>query len=303
MNFLALLPLVAGLYVAQGERAGSDVAAGLLIALGAAMKVTPVVFIAYFAWKRRWRIAGAGVAGLIAWSLLPAMFFGWGQTLSWLQQWAAVMIVPYAVTGKVVYSTTQSVGSFALRLLTTQPAFEIHRADVFEYGHMHLMELTLPQAQAVVRVIMLAAGVAGLAWSRHALPTLRSQRYVLEVGAVAAFMLWFSERTWVHHYISFVLTLSAAGLVMSDPAVAEARRVWLKRLLILFAGASFFASDAGRVFGPHGVEWAKAVGVFLWPSVLVTLATLGFAAQERAVDAGDRYVFSPGVNARLATGR
>jgi hypothetical protein len=184
------------------------------------------------------------------------------------------------VAGKVVYSSTQSVGSFALRLLSQQPAFEIHREGVFEYGYMNLAALSLATVQGVVRVVMLIVGVAGLVWSRHALPTLRSQRYVLEAGAVAAFMLWFSERTWVHHYISFVLTLSAAGMVLSDPAVLEPRRSLLKGLLVLFAGASFFASDAGRAFGPHGVEWAKAVGVFLWPSILVTVAALSGAAHE-----------------------
>ena len=42
--------------------------------------------------------------------------------------------------------------------------------------------------------------------------------------------------------------------------------------MIVFAVVSSFASEAGRVFGPNGVDWAKGLGVFLWPSVLVTLA-------------------------------
>jgi hypothetical protein len=75
--------------------------------------------------------------------------------------------------------------------------------------------------------------------------------------------------------------LSAAGMVLSDPAVSEPRRLLLKRFLIVFAIAAACASDVGRLFGAHGVEWAKALGVFLWPSVLVTLATLGFAAKDR----------------------
>ena len=37
-----------------------------------------------------------------------------------------------------------------------------------------------------------------------------------------------------------------------------------------FAAATFFASEAGKVFGPDGVDWAKAAGVYLWPSVVVT---------------------------------
>ena len=41
---------------------------------------------------------------------------------------------------------------------------------------------------------------------------------------------------------------------------------------MLFAIATLCASDAGRIFGPDGVDWAKGAGVFLWPSVFVTIA-------------------------------
>jgi hypothetical protein len=275
MNFLALLPLVAGLYVAQRETPASDVSAGLLIGLGAAIKVTPVAFLVYFLWKRRWRVAAAGIASVaICLFVLPALFFGWHQNLKWLGEWAQVMIVPYLARGHIEYGSTQSVGSFAVRLLSASPAFEVHRDGVFEYGYMNLATLSSGAVHLVVRVLMFAVAVAGLVWMRRPLESLRSQRYVLEIGAVAAFTLWFSERTWVHHYVSFVLTLSAAGMVLSDPAVPEPRQLLLKRLLIFFSIATLFASEAGRLFGSHGVEWAKAVGVFLWASVPVTMATL-----------------------------
>ena len=87
-------------------------------------------------------------------------------------------------------------------------------------------------------------------------------------------MLWFSERTWVHHYVSFVLTLCAAGAILSDPAQPERARRLVRRALIVFSFATCFASEAGRVLGPDGVDWAKGVGVFLWPSLLVTIAVI-----------------------------
>ena len=88
-------------------------------------------------------------------------------------------------------------------------------------------------------------------------------------------MLWFSERTWVHHYVSFILTLCAAGAILSDPAQPErTRRRRSRRALIVFSFATCFASEAGRMLGPDGVDWAKGVGVFLWPSLLVTIAVI-----------------------------
>ncbi len=107
VNFLALLPLVAGLYFAQRETAHADVWAGALIGLGAAVKVTPIVFIAsLFLWRRRWCVAFCGVVTIVACSLLvPAVFFGSGiPNLQWLRQWMGVMIVPYAMNGRIVYN-------------------------------------------------------------------------------------------------------------------------------------------------------------------------------------------------------
>jgi hypothetical protein len=49
---------------------------------------------------------------------------------------------------------------------------------------------------------------------------------------------------------------------------------------------SFFASDVSKIFDPDGVDWAKAAGVYLWPSVLVAIALLradrSSAAAERS---------------------
>src|SRR4029453_5573344 len=60
-NFLALLPLIAGLALAQRESRWFDTAAGGLIGLGVAVKVTPVVFVAYFAWRCLGRFVFIGV--------------------------------------------------------------------------------------------------------------------------------------------------------------------------------------------------------------------------------------------------
>jgi hypothetical protein len=134
----------------------------------------------------------------------------------------------------------------------------------------------------IVRVVMAAAAAAGLWWTRRPLRTLRSRRYVFEIAAVAAFMLWFSERTWIHHYVSFILMLAAAGMILSDPAQPESARRPVRIALAAFAAITFFASDAGKLLGRDGIDWAKAIGVYLWPSVIVTVAVLRAAAGPSA---------------------
>jgi hypothetical protein len=273
-NFLALLPLAAALYLAQRDAAATDALAGLLIGLAIAVKVTPVVFAAYFFWKRRWVVAASALAGVAFWSLaVPALFFGWDQTLRWLGQWAGIMIVPYATSGTVVYAMSQSFGSFALRLFSATPVFE-SRHGLAGPRYMNLLALSHDAVFLAVRTIMAGAVIAGLIWTRRPLPSLRCPRYLIEIGGAAAFMLWFSERTWVHHYVSFVLTLAAAGAILSDPAQPAQARRFVRRALIVFSFATCFASEAGRLLGPDGVDWAKAAGVFLWPALLVTIGVV-----------------------------
>jgi hypothetical protein len=247
-----------------------------------AVKVTPVIFAAYFLWKRRWVVAVSALASAALWSLVvPAMAFGWDQNTRWLEQWVLIMIVPYVTQGRVVYAMSQSFGSFALRVLSAVPVFETSRNGVVEGHYMNLFVLSHGAVYQLVRGVMACVAIAGLVWTRHRLATLRCPRYLLEIGGVAAFMLWFSERTWVHHYVSFLLTLCAAGAILSDPTQPERTRRVIRAALVLFFVATVFASDAGRVFGPDGVDWAKGVGVFLWPSVLVTVTATGPWADKR----------------------
>jgi hypothetical protein len=187
------------------------------------------------------------------------------------------MIVPYVTRGAVVYPMSQSVASFALRLLTPLAVFETTDEAGVPYGHyMNVVQWSENTVSAMMIALMVCVLAAGLWWTRRRLPTFRCRRYLIEIGAVTAFMLWFSERTWVHHYVSFVLTLSAAGALLSDLERGAPAARAMQQSLIAFAGITVWASDAGRLFGSHGIEWAQAFGVFLGPSVVVTLVTIKY---------------------------
>src|SRR5207249_9789736 len=108
---------------------------GSIIGLASALTVTSTIFVGYFVWKRRWMVALWAVCGLVASTLvIPALVFGWDVNLRWLRQWGGIMIDPYVTRQVILYPTSQSFGSFALRLLTPIPIFETARNDI-PYGH------------------------------------------------------------------------------------------------------------------------------------------------------------------------
>jgi len=290
-NFLALVPLLAALRLAQGQRGLSDMAAGLAVALATSMKVTPIIFLAYFALKRRWWVVTAGLLGLVLWLVVvPAMFFGWDQNLRWLDAWSRIMILPYAHRGDIVYATSQSIPSFLVRTLTATPAFVSHEGGAVIPHFMNLLELPGDAVRLLVRVVLGALGLYGLMWAGRPLASLRSRRYLVELGVVAAFMLWASERTWVHHYVSAILTWVAASALVGDATLPPRWRSGLRAALAVSAVCALGASEAGRLFGPHGVDWAKALGVFLLPSLVVAGFLVQAEAREPDVSSGQALV-------------
>jgi hypothetical protein len=272
-NLLMLLPLVAGLALAQVEQPGADGLAGLLVALAVAIKVTPVAFLPYFLFRRRWTLTLAASLGLIVWFVvIPGLAFGWEQNLKWLGQWCHIMIVPYVARGHVVYPGGQSLASLLSRTLRHVPPISSGASGEALPYYFNVVDLPAPVVGWIIRGVLLAIVVAGVFWARRPVTTFRSQRYVLEIGAIAAFMLWASERTWVPHYVTLVLTLFAVGMVLSNPAESETVRHRAWWALVLAACLMAFTGDLGKIFGPHGNKFTRTLGVSLWASVVLVAA-------------------------------
>ena len=62
--------------------------AGLCLAGAAAIKVFPLALLAYFIVRRQWRVLAATLAGTALLLLvLPALFWGWQQNMTYLHEW------------------------------------------------------------------------------------------------------------------------------------------------------------------------------------------------------------------------
>ncbi len=282
MNLLMLLPLAAGLWFAQEETPWGDLMAGLLVAMAICIKVTPLAFLAYFLFRKRWAISAAIAGGIVLWLFfVPSIFFGWSQNITWLAQWTHIMITPYVLRGKIKFANGESIPEFILRIFSHVPAWKTTTAGVVHKHYLTLVYLPKAVALALGRIVLLLIAVGGIWWARRNMPTLRCRRYAMEIACVGMFMLWASERTWVPHYVTLIFALMAVGMIAEDPAVAPANRKWAWVALAATAFLMLWTSELAKVLGPDGRHYIDTIDVVLWSSLALAGVILTARFRER----------------------
>jgi hypothetical protein len=275
---LFILFLVVGCLEAFRRR--YDSLAGLTLALAVACKVTPVLFVAYFAWKRCWRVLGATIVGLVLWLVVaPGLTFGWDRTGELMSDWYALMIERPLLKGEVTSEhPNQAVVGFVYRLFTHSPSYITYPDNVVTPSAYHnLTDIGRPAAWVVVKLLTAGFALAVVVLCRLPVrgPTdsRRGWRFVAECGLICLGMLLFSERTWKHHAV--VLLLPLAALTYAVAVVELPRRVRnfvigvLVACFVLTAGPGFLAgraNDLAMVYGTHTIAFVLltfAVGLLL----------------------------------------
>ncbi len=268
VNILIMFLATAGLWAFVHER---DSWAGLAIALGTTFKVTPALFIPYFAYKRQWRVVAWSVTGLILFLLiLPSLVIGPARNAELLLAWAEIMIKPYAVDGVITYTTqiNQSLPGLFFRLFTESPGIELTDQPTV---YVNWMALNPPYARLIVRGLLVSI-VAWLAWvCRTPTTERRDWRLPCEFGLVLIAMLFISERSWKSHYVTMALPFSAVvahWLLRSHEATTR----WLlasslSTALVLMASTS--PELGGWIVHGVGHKYAEAYGMFFLAALII----------------------------------
>jgi hypothetical protein len=144
--------LTAGLWLTRGRQA----AGGALLGFAAAVKVLPIFFVPYLAWRRWWRAFAAAVATGLAASLAPILVFGWERFLGYARYWLALSAGSWPVR-----KGNQSVYAMVDRLYT-------HDAVVWDASQKRLTASNDPVVALIVygllaiavALFVLAAGAA-----------------------------------------------------------------------------------------------------------------------------------------------
>jgi hypothetical protein len=255
-------------------RKGYDVLAGLILAYAIAFKVTPGLFLLYFMYKRSWRTVGATALGMGLFLLIvPSIFLGPQFNGICLGTWWHRILSPYVVQdAPSPQEINQSMIGVMTRLLT-KPKLGLDR-----YQLRLQVNIAEWNPKYVVQGLKVASlGLVGLlAWlCRTKYERRDDPRLLGEFALVVMVMLFVSERSWKHHYVTLLLPYTYLAYRVGVAGLSSRARWALGGVLLLSAFLMATTSSEVGGFFAHGQghKFAQAYGMFLWSGVVLFIAT------------------------------
>jgi hypothetical protein len=187
---LLVLPLTLSGILALTDR--RNIAAGAVLAAAAALKVTPLIFLPYLVFKRRFMAAGIFVLALAAISLLPDLFLhpqgaAHGYFMTWVNEVAAPGLLENSAAAKTPFWSGANPWNLSLRGAVALAV------DGTSYQADFLFWLRLVQLAFIT--------VIGTLFLMSA----RAQMIPIEGALLIISMLMLSPMTGHGHFVGFVL--------------------------------------------------------------------------------------------------
>ncbi len=282
VNILVVFVVLASLWC---YRHRWDMLAGVGIALATTFKVTPALFIPYFAWKRQWRVVAGSMIGLLLFLIvIPGTVLGMKHNLVLLRSWVRLMVEPYVLRGEVeTRQVNQSLPGVLYRLTTPSPGIEFEDDRIVQ---ANVLNLSKRQAWWLLRALV--AGI--LLWLAYICRTPTEDRTDWRLGAEFALillaMLFLSERSWKHHYVSICVPVAVVTAHLWLRARSRLERVLLAGALsVTFLLMALTSPELAGWIGPggYGHKYMQAGGAFFWAGVVLFCANSALLLQARRV--------------------
>ena len=261
---LFLLTLAAWAYF--DER---PVLSGVALALGAALKLYPALFVLLFWRKRRWRALLALIVSCLALAAIGIALFGWQALRDYL-----VTILPRSLKGEFndpYITNLNSLTAWLRRLLVSEP--DLNPVPLVDAPGLFVV------LQPVLQALVLVVGVWALDRGERELAVGKQK---LDWAAFGFLLLLLSTGTSTYHLCAIVLPLALAFDYFAG--AAQAPRAWW-----LWAGCALACLPYGRWVPSSPSGWRILLGFpRLYALVAVWVLVVVAAWRARAARAGAR---------------
>jgi len=259
---------------------GRPVAAAFLIGLGAAFKGPPLLFAAYFIFRRNWLVAGLIVVVAVGVNLLPDLVSP-PDTGIWLGRWLTRFVLPTAhfdsTLGNwgsaLIYN--QSLAGTVQRLANTALVARPSGLDVVAQ-HASIDNGTLKAIVYGTMLCMVALSAWATrnggrkAWENSPQPQL-PRIIAMEFAIVFILMLLMSPMSGLAHFV----VLALPSLCLARLAVLGHRRIAIAAISVAAAGAFALNKDLVGGVAYDAILWsggATVSAIALWLGCFAALA-------------------------------
>ena len=236
---------------------GQDWRGAVCFAGGILLKVFPVVLLAYFVWRKRWRFVVATVVATVIGALVvPAAVYGWQRNIDYLKEWVSKVGKPAAEMG-----SERTDNPLYEQLLSTERT----RNQSFEAVFSRIFRTDAARPVAVSLGLAMAVAMLWADWRTQGKSDLPL------VSAGVAWTLLIIPISWSHYFMLLVLpvtVLVAIAVGNHDHVI----KLTARSALILYAvtGLALGGSKSLQFYGP--LCWG-AVG--LWLALLSAVCRSG----------------------------
>jgi len=273
-NTLILIALVMAAVVVAGN--GREFLAGGLIGLASAIKVYPILFLAPYLLRLRWRVvAGCLSSMLFIAGLMGTLFFGYETNLNWTQSWGRFVTradqdrpedphFPKSMRCTARYNN-QAVHAVLARVMLDVPAKWY--GDRFQVNLLACDAATWRAARSAMSGLFLLLGAVAL-WGLRRSPQNPAEGVSVDAWELALVCCWFftlSPMVWTHYLVWAFFPL----------ACVTRRRAAQPRLAVIVLGVWFAAECL------IGSKYCRALGVNLLAGVAL-FADLAAPGLQRA---------------------
>jgi hypothetical protein len=256
VNIAVFALALAGLHLIHERR---EVPGGLALGCAAALKVMPLLFVPYLAYRRRWRAAALTAAAAALLSVLPVGVYGWSRFVDYVGAWTEAVRHGW------------SVGKMNLSVFAMWDRIIGHGLVPFAAAGFNELPPSGDPRAAVALVLSLAAVTALALWAFHAPAREERRARLAEWSVVFLVASLFGTVAWKAYLV--VMLLPAMLLVevwRSSDAAPDLRRGAALTLAASFALGGLTSDD---LIGTS-LAWRLEMGSIVTLAALVQLGGL-----------------------------
>lgn len=264
-DMFILLSMIGGLYFFLN---GKDSLSALFLAIGAAIKVTPMFILFYFLWKRQWKIFLLGIFFLISLNLLPDIFLDKKGDSTYIAEWLPLVTEKLTPSGndnesELSWSPNSRMNQSVSATLYRYLVHEKISTYSDKYVYVNIVSLNPKTAKKLTISIILIMGL-GFAWvTRKKIFSRSNDAYLLEYALALVLILLASPVSSKPHFATMIV---AQSLIVAAVYKGFLDKNYLSSLIFAFILSSlivdgFVGTIIGRNFEALGNVTFHAVTV------------------------------------------